>query len=400
MSSTIYRHNFDLFIIEKLISEYMAEALPSYVVDVPQETQNCETIFITFLTLVLPVLKIYVLERMVAFCKNQKELLRYNSSEPNHNELAKWFLSSPPMRQNFDTLENCTDCRVLLTIISGADCCFSTELAEIAKKLKETGNITAHTQTIHLNNEYTESVLDAIEKMFEIIPYDTQSQIRDLQQVKKYGAQALLQKRGNQQITAIRKSLQRANSQIQPTLKASIEDSLRGEERSLEKVEVFERNMSKEWPKIPAIETIVCWELDLISLRGNAAGLQSLIATKTPKTKTTTYSGYLFKIYMDPFEKESTRLAFRGRFCSPRQTCHYFRHLADVVVKTSAQLAPQEAFHFQKVHIYANEFAKEWNALRRREELLFLWIVSVKLPGFEGTQTMEPYLDKKQYRKW
>ena len=101
-------------------------------------------------------------------------------------------------------------------------------------------------QTDHLNNEYTRSVLDTVEKLFKIIAHDTESQIRDLQQVKKYGAQALLQKRGNQQITAIRRSLERANSEIHPTLQASIEDSLRGEEKSLEEVEVFEKDMGKE----------------------------------------------------------------------------------------------------------------------------------------------------------
>ena len=375
----------------ELFSEDMAEALPTNAVNVPQETQNCETIFITFLTLVLPVLKIFVLDRMVAFCKNQ---LRWRTSEPNHNEVCKGLMSTV-MKQNFDTLENCSDWRVLFTIISRANC-FSREEPELAKILKEAGNITAHTQIIQFNKEYTNSVLDNIEKMFEIIPLDTESQIRDLKQVKKYGAQALLQKRGNQQITAIRKSLERANSQIPPTLKASIEDSLRGEGKTLEEVEVFERNMSKEWPRIPAIEEIVCHELNLRSLRGNTAGLQSLISTKTPKMKTREHLGFSFKIHMEPFEKGATRLAFRGRFCSPRQTCYYFAGLTEVVVKTSQQ----EARPFQKVHIYADELANEWNKLREREELLFVWILSVQLPGFERTQTMEPYLDKKQYKKW
>ena len=182
----------------------MAEAFPTYAVEVSQGTQNCETIFVTFLTLVLPVLKVYVLDRMVAFCKSQKTLLRC-SYEPNHNEVSKCFLSTV-MKQNFDTLENCSDVRVLLTIISRVEC-FSPEEAKIAKILKETVNRIAHMQTDHLNNEYTRSVLDTVEKLFKIIAHDTESQIRDLQQVKKYGAQALLQKRGNQQITAIRKSL-------------------------------------------------------------------------------------------------------------------------------------------------------------------------------------------------
>ena len=360
----------------------MAEALLTNPADVTKEAQNCETIFISFLTLVLPVLKNYVLDKMVTFWPS------------NYSVVVKRFLS-PVMKQNFDTLENCSDCRILLTIISRAGC-FSSEEARIAEILKETMNFTAHTQIIHFDKEYTNSVLDTIEKMFKIIPHDTRSQIRDLRQVKRYGAQALLQKRSNQQITAIRKSLERENSKIHPTLKASIEDSLRGEGKIIEKIEVFERNMSKEWPRIPAIETIVCWELELFSLRGNAAGLQSLISTKTPKMKRTQQLGYSFKIHREPFEKGSTRLAFRGQFWSPRQTCNYFSNFAEVVVKTSQQ----EVFHFQKVHIYADELAKEWNQLRGEEQLLFLWILSVELPEFEGTQTMEPYLDKKQYNKW
>ena len=88
------------------------------------------------------------------------------------------------MKQNFDTLEECSDSRTLLAIISVADC-FSPEEAELAKKLKEAGNTTAHTQIIQFNNEYTRSVLDTIEKLFSIIPNDTRSQVRDLRQVKK-----------------------------------------------------------------------------------------------------------------------------------------------------------------------------------------------------------------------
>ena len=71
-------------------------------------------------------------------------------------------------------------------------------------------------------------------------------------------------------------------------------------------------------------------------------------------------------------------------------------NFAEVVVKTSQQ----EAFHFQKVFIYADELAKEWNQLRGQTELTYLWILTVKLPGFKGTQTIEPYLKKKQYIKW
>ena len=91
--------------------------------------------------------------------------------------------------------------------------------------------------------------------------------------------------------------------------------------------------MSKQWPKIPEIETILCLELDLISHRGNAAGLQSLISTKTPKTKTRTYFGHSIKIYMKSFANGATRLAFRGQFCSPYQTCIYFKQLQKWLLK-------------------------------------------------------------------
>ena len=42
----------------------------------------------------------------------------------------------------------------------------------------------------------------------------------------------------------------------------------------------------------------------------------------------------------------------------------------------------------------------KWNGLRGKEEIDFNWIVSVNLPDFEGTQTIEPYLNKKLYQKW
>ena len=61
-----------------------------------------------------------------------------------------------------------------------------------------------------------------------------------------------------------------------------------------------------------------------------------------------------------------------------------------MVVKVSSE----EASPFQRVHIYAQAFADEWNGLRGREEIEFNWIVSVNLPEFEGTQTTEPYLNR------
>ena len=76
------------------------------------------------------------------------------------------------------------------------------------------------------------------------------------------------------------------------------------------------------------------------------------------------------------------------------QTSHYFWDSPEVVVKVSSQ----EASTFQRVHIYAQAFADEWNGLRGREEIDFNWIVSVNLPDFEGTQTIEPYLNKKLYQ--
>ena len=359
--------------------------------DASQEQQNCETIIITFLQLVLPALQIYVVKKIA-----ESSPAKIECDCPKC--VARLYLP-PAMKRNFDTLVSCSDYRILLTIMSRAPC-FSSKEAELAKMLKETGNFAAHTDIMKFDNDYTNKVLETIETMFEVIPEDTQNYIRDLQQVKKYGLQALLQKRSGQQITAIRRSLDRAYSTLKlipPSLKASIEASLRSDEEHLKDIEVKDRKMSKIWPKLPVIDNIVCFELDLVSRRGNIAGLRSLITKKNPKTIATQLLGSSFKICREPFEKGSTRLAFRGLFENAQnQTSEYFKHHPAVVVKRSKQ----DAVHFQKVHIYAHEFAKEWNKLRGKKEIIFLWIVSAKIPGFRGKQTIEPYLNKKYYMKW
>ena len=116
-----------------------------------------------------------------------------------------------------------------------------------------------------------------------------------------------------------------------------------------------------------------------------------------PKTKSQLELGKCFKISKDPFDKGSSRLAYRGHFENAKnQPCDYFRDSPEVVVKVSSE----DASTFQKAHIYAHEFAEEWNKMRGRDEISFNWIVSVNLPGFEGTQTIEPYLNRKNYKKW
>ena len=226
----------------------------------------------------------------------------------------------------------------------------------------------------------------------KIIPEDTQNQLRDLQQVKKYGWQAWLQNRSGQEITALRKSLEDVWSTI-PSLRASIEATLIGEEDKLKAIEVVERKMGGQWQKFPEVDEIVCTELELKS----AAGLQSIISTNKPKLRSTEVLGYRFKIAKEPFSKGTSRLAYRGHFVDAEiQEDDYFKDSPEVVVKVSSE----DASTFQRVHIYAHEFAERWNELRDTDEISFNWILSVKLPGFQGTQTIEPYLNRKLYRKW
>ena len=118
---------------------------------------------------------------------------------------------------------------------------------------------------------------------------------------------------------------------------------------------------------------------------------------KQTLTKSTDVFGYEFKIAKDPFSKGATRLAYRGHFdISWAQVSDYFRDSPEVVVKVSSE----DASTYQRVHIYAHEFAEEWNKMREHKEISFNWILSVNLSGFEGTQTIEPYLNRKQYKKW
>ena len=397
-------------------------------------SDNCTAIFATFLNLLLPVLQPYVNLRMKNFYmsggaqtsisgegphvdksakikgtkgiiskdsvqilqkkatqKGKKQQSKLQSKPSSHNELAKQYLS-PQQSKNFKGFDQCSDVRVFLTIMAGAEC-FTAEEADLAGKLKESGNVTAH-DVDKFTKQYTLDALEALEELLRIIPEDTQNQLRDLQQVKKYGWQAWLQNRSGQEITALRKSLEDICSSI-PSLKASIDATLKGEEDKLKDIEVVEKKM--KWQKLPELDKIVCTELELVSLRGNSAGLQSIIATNKPKTKSTEMAGYGFKIAKDPFSKGTSRLAYRGHFEDIwTQDSDYFRDSPEVVVKVSSE----DASTFQRVHFYAHEFAEEWNTIRGGEEIIFSRIVSVKLPGFEGTQTIEPYLNRKLYRKW
>ena len=408
------------------------------------QTQNCICIHIAFVELLLPILQIYVNHKMKMFFlklfpsqvhmsaekKAQRKSKKKRSKKKivtdplrvlqlqlpqkkatkgqlklsNHSELAKLFLSQLQLI-SFTSLEKCSDVRILLTIMAEAKSmpeaeCFTDEEADLGGKLKGSFNDTSHTQISKFTKQYTLDVLDNLEKLFQIIPEDTQNlqqAKRGLQQVKRYGCQALLQNRSGQEITALKKSLEGVLLNIHPSLKASIEATLRGEEDKLKDIEVVEKKMGGLWKELPAVVEIVCTELELVSQKGNAASLQSIISTNRPKTKSTEVFGYQFKIAKDPFSKGATRLAYRGHFeFSLVQPNDYFRDSPEVVVKVSSE----DASTYQRVHIYAHEFAEEWNKMREQKEISFNWILSVKLSGFEGTQTIEPYLNRKQYKKW
>ena len=398
-------------------------------------SQNCICVHIAFVELLLPVLRVYVDHKMkVFFLKlfpsqvhksaergvQKKAKKKKLTKDPmrvlqlqlpwrkaknerlklsNHSELAKLYLSQLQLI-NFTSLEKCTDVRVLLTIMAEARNCFTDEEGDLAGKLKGSGNDTAHTQISKFTKQYTLDVLDSLEKLFQMVPEDTknlQQAKRYLQQVKKYGCRALLQNRSGEEITALKKSLEDVWSSIHPSLKASIEATLRGEEDTLKDIEVVERKMGGLWKELPQVDEIVCTELELVSQKGNAASLKSITSTNKPKTKSQLVLGKSFKISKDPFDKGTSRLAYRGHFEDAlNQPSDYFRDSPEVVVKVSSE----EASTFQRAHIYAHEFAEEWNKMRERREISFNWIVSVNLPGFEGTQTIEPYLNRKQYKKW
>ena len=387
--------------------------------------QNLTAVFTTFLMLVLPKLKEHVTSRLKSHFNilkqnpyhvrdaNKKILLSgrlpYDPKKvtttfnflpnqktiPDHNVLAKLYLS-PLQQKDFDTIEKCTDVRVLLTIMAKAGC-FSDVEAQIGMNLKGYGNLTAHTQIVQFTDENTTTVLDNIEKLLEVLPSDTKNEIRDLQQVKKYGAEALLTNRTGQQITAIRQSLERLGSGIEASVKASVEATITEQQLKTADVQLSEIKMGGRWTKLSATNFITCTSFDLVSNSGRSSGLQSLISSKTPKFDRSDCLGKQFKIAEQPFAKGSSRIAYRGHFDhADAQIATEFKVWPEVVVKVSGV----EASQFLKIQLYAAIFADEWNKLRGKDEIIFLWIKMVRLPNFEGTQTLEPCLNRKLYRKW
>ena len=391
---------------------------------IDQESLNCGTISLTFLLVVLPVLKSYVLDKMKHYYEefkkgplqvrqpsHKKSLKDRLPTDPrrtsvklnipttqitiqDHNELAKLYLT-PLQLKSFQTLDNCDDYGILLSIMSAG--CFGDNEANLAQNLRGVRNYTAHTQIAEFTNEYTQDVLINIEKLLLILSMDTKNQRRDLQQVKKFGSLALLLNRTGQQITAIRKSLERYGSIIHTSVRASIESTLTKHEQDWEDIELTEQKMGGKWAKLPYIFQLPCEELSLVTLKGKSAGLQSLISAKHPKTKTTSVVGFTFKIADLPFDKGTSRLAYRGHFDDAwMQIDNLFKDFPEVVIKVSSE----DASVFQKVHLYAEIFAEEWNQMRGKDEIIFINIRSVKLQRFEGTQTIEPYLNRKLYKKW
>lgn len=288
-------------------------------------SQNCICIHVAFVELLLPVLQFYVNHKMRDFFLNllpsqahmtaekeiqkkaKKKLSKKKKMESDplrvlqlqlplkkagrakkghqmklssHSDFAKLYLSKMQL-VNFTSLEKCSDVRILLTIMAEVEY-FSDEENDLAGKLKGSYHNTAHTQISKFTKQYTRDVLDNLEKLFQIIPKDTKNleQVkRDLQQVKKYGSQALLRDRTEQEITALRNSLL---SNVPPSLKASIEATFRDQEDKLKSIEVVEKKMAGLWQKLPEIGEIFCTELELVSLKGNAANLKSIISTNKP----------------------------------------------------------------------------------------------------------------------
>jgi len=391
---------------------------------IDQESLNCGAVFITFLSVVLPVLKPYVLDKMKHYYSELKKppievrqpnhklslkdrlptdphrsSVRFNipitqKTIQDHNELAILYLSAA-QRMSFNSLDDCNDYRILLTLMSAG--CFSDQEAMITKTLRNIGNYAAHTQVGQFSNDDTKKILDDIEELLLHIPLDTRNQRRDLQQVKKYGALALLMKRTGQQITAIRRSLERAGLCMHPSVRASIQATLTSEEAKFENIELSEKNMKGKWKKIILMDGIFCEEIGLVSLKGSIAGLQSILSTTTPKTQTNVVIGKNFRVCELPFAKGTSRLAYRGRFDNTgEQDVKDFKLWAEVVIKVSKD----DATNFLKMHNYATAFADEWTKIRGEEEIRFLWIKIVELPQFEGRQTMEPCLNRKLYKKW
>ena len=374
------------------------------------QTLNCFCIHIALQLLLLPVLQVYVNLKMRINCrqlnaqqtvknkrsKKKKTVQKVKEGEikfSNQSELAKLYLS--PMQQlNFSKLEKCSDVRLLLTIMERAPC-FNDEESDLAGKLKKSGNETAHNQADQFTKKYTLHVLDLLEKTFQVVPDSTKNLeegMRGLQQVKKHGLRALIKNRTIQEISTLIRSL----DGMHPSMKATLEATFAGREETLMDIEVVEKKMGGQWQKRPQMDRILCTELELF-FQDHISCLQKLLSEDGPQIKLNKFYGVSFKIAKDPFSKGTSRLAYRGHFEKVwGQTSHYFWDSPEVVVKVSSQ----EASTFQRVHIYAQAFADEWNGLRGREEIDFNWIVSVNLPDFEGTQTIEPYLNKKLYQKW
>ena len=386
--------------------------------------QNLTAVFTTFLLLVLPKLKEHISTNIKLYFNIMKknpfqvrqanhkttlsERLPYDPQKvtttfkylpnqkiiPDHNEFVKLYLS-PIQQKDFDSIENCTDVRVLLIILAKAGC-FSDVEATIGMNLKSYGNLTAHTQIEEFSDENTITVLNEVEKLLEILP-NTNNEIRDLQQVKKYGAEALLTNRTGQQITAIRQSLERLGSGIEASVKASVEATITEQQLKIADVQLSEIKMGGRWSKLSATNFITCTSFELVSNSGRSSGLQSLISSKTPKFDRSDCLGTQFKIAEQPFAKGSSRIAYRGHFDRANaQIATEFKMWPEVVVKVSVE----EASQFLKIQLYAAIFADEWNKLRGKDEIIFLWIKMVSLPNFEGTQTLEPCLNRKLYRKW
>jgi len=217
------------------------------------QSQNCIGIFQTFITLLLPVLQnhvdlmmnIYLLAHYegrspISFIGSQTYIkirkmmvimhhegrslppidlimqlhpcLKKKDQLTNRNALAQRHIPRIS-KEHFESIETCTDVRVLLTIIAKGEI-FTAEEAHIAKKLKKAANDMAHTQIGKFTKEYTFDALETLERLLQVVPENTQEQMRDIQQLKKYGWQASLQNRSGQETTVLGKSLEYVSSNI------------------------------------------------------------------------------------------------------------------------------------------------------------------------------------------
>ena len=391
----------------------MKQNAASLVLD--KETQNCQTIATTFLLLVLPLLKQRVLHLIDFFTflksspynvrqTNYKQTLNERLPQffklptdertlENHNELARVHLS-PMQQQNFTTIEECTDIRVLLTIITKTKCFPSVEVQR-AQKLKDPVNKFAHNQVSKFSSDVTQQILQDIEDLFLSLPMNTEQEMRDLKQVKKYGSIALLLNRTGQQITEIRNSLEKSGLALDSSIRASIQATLTREEVKQVEIQLDETKMGGRWSKLPLLDLFTCVSFRPVSNTGNTGSLQSIISRKSPKYNKETGIGFDFKIAELPFAKGTSRVAYRGHF-EPNQLQPEFYNCTEVVVKVSSQ----DASVFLEVDLYANAFAEEFSKLYEGPRINFSWIKMLKLDKFDGPQTIEPYLNRKMYRKW